>query len=357
MCREAAQERQEKYVALVAREREMQAALDAADDNSTRLTAAMAATAARVRQEIEAAGPLLRAEREAAAGQGLQEVQTALDATEARTASSQQTAVRRPRPAASSLLGLLLGPLGATGPGPVPHRTFCPAVSAVLFVSCAAHSVPLSSRCASYQRVLAGNKQAAREPHRSAWDGCRLPWRRSWVTGNMLTKRAPSTVRRCVLVLMSAFCWVQEELQEELAQRRVELDKVDALEAKLDAEMAEISETLATMQAELGTFQDLEALHASAAARRTRLTGLFDSLQSRAAMLGSEAAAREHTVSMKADELMVRPCCPPWPHARVHRPLYADCRAAALANGARHASGAAGTPCPVSGLGFSPLPV
>ena len=71
--------------------------------------------------------------------------------------------------------------------------------------------------------------------------------------------------------------------------------------------MLDISGMLADMQAELATFQDLEALHVAAAERRTRLTRLFDSLQSRAAMLGSEAAAREQMVGAKADQLMVRP--------------------------------------------------
>eukprot|EP00892_Ulva_mutabilis_P001365 jgi/Ulvmu1/11229/UM072_0066.1 len=182
-----AQERREKYLALVSREREMQAALDASEDSTARLTAAGAATAARVRHAIEAMGPLLQAEREAAAGSGVDDLHSALEAAEARTASSKATA---------------------------------------------------------------------------------------------------------------------EELQVELEQRRAELDKVDALEEKLDAEMADISGTLATMQAELATFQDLDALHKAAAARRTRLTCLFDSLQSRAAMLGSEAAAREHRVAIKGDQLM-----------------------------------------------------
>ena len=99
---------------------------------------------------------------------------------------------------------------------------------------------------------------------------------------------------------------MQEELRAELQQRRAELEKVDQLEGKLDTEMEELSASLASMRAELGTFQDLEALHATADARRTRLTRLFDGLQSRAAMLGSEAAGREQTVSAKADQLMVR---------------------------------------------------
>ena len=93
----------------------------------------------------------------------------------------------------------------------------------------------------------------------------------------------------------------------ELEQRRAELEKVDLLEGKLDAEMEEISASLASMQGELATFQDLEALHTAAAARRSRLTRLFDGLQSRAVMLGSEAASREQTVATKADQLMVRP--------------------------------------------------
>lgn len=110
-----------------------------------------------------------------------------------------------------------------------------------------------------------------------------------------------------VCILLASQSCTQEEVRVELEQRQAELEKVDLLEGKLDAEMEEISASLASMQEELATFQDLEALHTAAAARRARLTRLFDSLQSRAAMLGSEAASREQTVATKADQLMVRP--------------------------------------------------
>lgn len=101
---------------------------------------------------------------------------------------------------------------------------------------------------------------------------------------------------------------LQAKLEEELEARKDELVKVEQLEEKLDKEAATIAESLGTLQDELQTYQNFEALTEEADARQERLQNLLEGLRTRGTMLADVAAAKENMVNVKAGHLMVRAC-------------------------------------------------
>ena len=95
-------------------------------------------------------------------------------------------------------------------------------------------------------------------------------------------------------------------LEEQLNNRKGELEKIDSLEEKLAAELDTLADSSNKLRAELTTFQDLDNVYASGQEREVQLKEQQASLQARVDMLEALAASKETQVQAAANDLMVR---------------------------------------------------
>ena len=75
--------------------------------------------------------------------------------------------------------------------------------------------------------------------------------------------------------------------------RKTELEKIDTLEEKLDAELAAINGRMEQLQADIARFEDLETLQKEGVEKKERLHKERTELQQQAAMVDDIAGAVE----------------------------------------------------------------
>lgn len=120
----------------------------------------------------------------------------------------------------------------------------------------------------------------------------------------------------------SNLMWLaQNLLEQQLEVRKGELDKVDALEGKLDSELAAIEASAASLKEDLRKFEDLDALARDDEAEQAKLEEQQAALKERAGMVEAIDAAKggAQSTSVRACQ-----CLHDW-QALLHTSMPASC--------------------------------
>jgi len=87
----------------------------------------------------------------------------------------------------------------------------------------------------------------------------------------------------------------QQRLQQELAKRNSELEKINTLDGKISVELKSLKEKIDSMQRDLGVYQDTDTLRAEAAKTCQQLRSLKQKYAKRRDAVKAQVAPLSHT--------------------------------------------------------------